>query len=285
MYYQVKYESNISYLICGGFMEAKDNVKVLEKGLIIANIVKQSDRPLGVNEISKLSSINLTTAFRLLQTLSNRGWIYKDDNDKYIVGHKISFVTERNNFLIALKEVSYYTMMRLTKVESQAMNLVIRENEKCIILQQSRTNKIIDYVPPKGSELPVYASASGKILLSEMPDILRDLILDTVVFKPLTQHTITKRSEFLDELIKVKNMGYAVDIHESQEQGVCYAVPVRGNNSDIIAALSFSGFIGKTTESDANYYCQLLKKASSEITENLFQLENAYKPTDDEIQQ
>lgn len=253
-------------------MESKENViKVLEKALIILDIIKESDRPLGVNEISKLCSVNLTTSFRILKTLKMRGWVYQDENDKYIIGHKVSFVTEKSNFYLALKEIAYYTMVRLSATVSQAMNLIVRENEKCFILQQSRTEKFLDYVPPIGTIVPIYASAGGKILLSELPDLILEEILDITEFKPLTKYTITRRTVFLKELDKVRQLGYAIDAHESQEEGFCLAVPVRSKDGEIIAALSFSGFIGKISENEIDNYYQILKKGSAEITENLYQ--------------
>jgi len=259
-------------------MQTMDAVKALDKGLVVLDIVREADRPIGVNEIAKIGDINITTAFRLLQTLKNRGWVYQDANDKYIVGHKISLVTEKNSFLMALKEIAYYTMARLSTSESQAMNLVIRQNEKCLILQQSRTDKIIDYVPPIGSILPIYASATGKVLLSELSDLLCESILAKTELKPLTKNTITQKYALLDELKKIRNQGFAVDIHESQEEGTCVAAPVRSRDGYAIAALSFSGFIGIINEAEVYYYFQHLKKATDEITRNLFQFTTSNIP-------
>jgi len=252
----------------------KENVKALDKALIILEMIKEFNVPLGVNEISRQCSINLTTAFRILQTLKNRGWVYQDEDNKYIIGLKVSFVTEKNNFYLALKEIAYYTMERLSATVSQAMNLLIRENDKCLILQQSRTEKIVDYVPPKGTFLPTYASAGGKILLSELSDLILEEILDKTEFRPLTKFTITRRSVFLKEIEKVRQLGYALDEHETQEQGACIAVPVRSRDGEIIAALSFSGFIGKMSESEINDSYKLLQEASAEITDNLYKFNN-----------
>lgn len=254
-------------------MEAKagEKVKVLEKAITILDLIRESNRPLGVNEISRQCAVNLTTAFRILKTLKASGWVYQNENEKYIIGHKVSYVTERNNFYMALKEVAYYTMARLSLAASQAMNLIVRENDKCYILQQSRTEKIVDYVPPIGTVLPLYASAGGKVLLAALSGLIRDEVLSSIEYKPLTKYTITRRGALLEELDKCRAQGYAVDASESQDEGYCIAVPVYDKQGAVIAALSFSGMIGVVTQRETNYYLQLLKKASAEITENLFQ--------------
>lgn len=251
-------------------MEEQKNVKVLEKALTILDTVKQANEPLGVNELAKMCEINVTTAFRILKTLQNKGWVYQNNHEKYLAGHKLSFATEKSSFYCALKEVAYYVMSALSAREGQAMNLVVRENEKCFILQQSRTKKLVDYVPPIGTYLPIYASACGKILLSELPDFMLDNILEKTEMKPLTHKTIINKEQLMKTLRQIQETGYAIDEHETQEAGLCIAVPVRSNSSEIIAALSFSGFIGQAAPEKIDYYCSLLKKASEEITQGVF---------------
>ena len=74
-------------------METKDSLKALEKGLVVLETIKEAEQPIGVNEISRQCDMNPPTVFRILQMLKRRNWVYQDRNDKYIVGHRISFVT------------------------------------------------------------------------------------------------------------------------------------------------------------------------------------------------
>lgn len=255
-------------------LKANERIKAVENTIKILDLILAADQPLGVNEISRQSSISLTTAFRILKTLKGSGWIYQDKEDRYLVGHKISFVTEKNNFYMALKEVAHYTMARLSAKTSQAMNLSVRDNNKCYIIQQSRTKKIVDYVPPVGTQISIYASACGKVLLSELPDLLLGAIMDSVPIKPLTQYTVLDRAQILDLLAKCRRDGYALDARESMDHAYCIAVPVRFGNGEIIAALSFSGIIGDTIDDGKiQTYFSLLKEGASEISENLYALD------------
>ena len=257
-------------------MDAKANerIKAVENTIKILDLILAAKQPLGVNEISRQSAISLTTAFRILKTLKCSGWVYQDKEDRYLVGHKISFVTEKNNFYMALREVAYYTMARLSEKTSQAMNLSVRDHNACYIIQQSRTKKIVDYVPPVGTQVSVYASACGKVLLSELPDLLLNAILDSVTFKPLTPYTLLDRAQFLEQLAKCRRDGYAIDARESMEQAYCIAVPVRFGDGEIIAALSFSGMIGDTIDdAEIQTYFSLLKEGAAEISEKLYALD------------
>lgn len=250
-------------------MEENNNVKALERALNLMEVLSEHES-CGVNEIAKLCSLSPATAFRLLKTLCAHGWAWQDEDEKYSVGVHMSYFTAHRHFLYLLREVAYYHMAKLSETEKEAMNLVVRDLDKCYILGQSRTNKIVDYVPPVGTVLPFHASACGKVLLSELNDQLRDHILDGIKFDKLTDSTITDREAFTAMLDEVRKNGYAVDRHESQAEGFCIAAPIRSPKGEIIAALSFSGFIGKKTVSEIDRYVKLLTDASKSITDELF---------------
>lgn len=245
-------------------------VKVLEKALVILDALKAARGPMGVNEIAKHTSVKVATAFRLLKTLKTHGWVFQDGANKYVIGPKISFVTERNNFHVALKEVAYFVMRRLSDDQQQAMNLVVRDRERCFILQQTRTDRMFDYVPPAGSELPVYASACGKVLLAGLPPLLLDEILGAIDFRPLTSHTITDRKALVQQLAHIRKRGFALDAAESVDNGFCIAVPVTGPDGEVIAGLSFSGFAGGFDLNRIPYYRRVLQQAAREIRSALF---------------
>jgi DNA-binding IclR family transcriptional regulator len=161
-------------------------------------------------------------------------------------------------------------MTEYTAKYGQAMNLLVREGDHCTILQQSRTKKFIDYIPPLFSTLPIYASAGGKILLSELPINLVDQIINSCEMKPLTSNTITDPEQFWQALLATAKQGYAIDYKESAENGCCIGVPVRDNEGTIIAALSFSGFIGIEDPKELLKYLPALQEASEKISHNLY---------------
>lgn len=247
------------------------SIKALDKAILVLDFIRESPCPVGVNEIARQCSLNITTTFRILQTLKESKWIYQDKNEKYQLGPKLSYISRTNNFHTVLQEVSYYTMQRMSAQTSHAMNLAVRDYNQCFILQQSRTNKIVDYVPPIGTALPLYASAVGKVLMAWLPERLLNMILNSLVLTPLTRYTITSPASLMEELTLCRQNHYALDVMESQEGGCCIAVPIRCNQ-EVVAALSFSGIIKKLQPDEIIRYSNLLASAASEIEQNLFQL-------------
>lgn len=247
-----------------------DTIKMVDRALAVLDILRAERQRLGVNEIAKKCEISPSTAFRILKTLEANGWVYQCGDDRYITGQKISFVMEKENLYLALKEVASFVMEKCTSKVGQAMNLIVREGAHCYILQQSRTRNLVDYIPPLYSNLPFYACAGGKILLSELPVSLVEQIIGSCEMVPLTQHTITDPDLFWQELRKVAKLGYAFDNKESAENGSCIGVPVCDCEGDIVAALSFSGFVGVENPDDLLPFLPVLQEAASEISRSLY---------------
>ncbi|MCC6188228.1 MAG: IclR family transcriptional regulator [Anaerolineales bacterium] len=247
-----------------------ETIKMVDRALTVLDMLRLTRKGLGVNQIAKQCGFSPSTTFRILKTLEFNGWVFQCSDGCYIAGEKLSFVVEKNNLYLALKEVAAFVMERYTTTHNQAMNLTVREGVRCYILQQSRTKNLVDYVPPLYSDLPYYASAGGKILLCELPSSLVEEIIRAREMHSLTQNTITDADLFRQELRTVAEQGYAIDNKESAENGSCIAVPVRDCEGNIIAALSFSGFVGIADRTELLRYIPALQEAATEISRSLY---------------
>ncbi len=247
-----------------------ETIKMVDRALQVLDTLRFEKEGLGVNTIAKQCQINPSTAFRILKTLEINGWVFQFSDGRYIAGEKLSFILGKDNLYLALKEVSHMVMEKYTAKYNQAMNLIVREGAHCYIMQQSRTKSLMDYVPPLYSDLPFYACAGGKILLSELPIHLAEEIINSRELTPLTEHTITDVDEFWKELRTVAKQNYAVDHKESAINGSCISVAIRDPKGTPIAALSFSGFIGIENQEELIKYLPILHDASSEISKNLY---------------
>lgn len=247
-----------------------ETIKMVEKALAVLDLLRTEKEPLGVNEIAKRCELNPSTAFRILTTLEISGWVFQLSDDRYILGQKNGFVTEKNNLYLALRDVGYLVMREYTEKYGRAMNLIIRDGVNCTIIQQSRTGKLIEYIPPLYSNLPFYACGAGKILLCELSTDMITRILNSCEMIPLTPHTITDHERFFEALEKTKENGYSIDDRESAENGSCIAVPIRDNEGTIIASLSFTGFMGVKDTNELLKYLEPLKEAAEKIKNALY---------------
>ncbi len=251
-----------------------ETIKMVERALTVLDLLRTSKDRLGVNEIAKRCELSPSTAFRILKTLEMCGWAFQLSDDRYILGQKMSFVTDKNNLYVALSDVAGFVMKEYTAKYGQPMNLMVREGIHCTIIQQSRTGKLVEYVAPLLSNMPFYACGGGKVLLSELPVSLVEQIINSCEMVPLTSHTITSPEQFWQALRHVSTRGYAFDDRESSENGSCIAVPVRDNEGTIIASLSFTGFVGIQDPNTLLDFLAPLQEASKKISQSLYRCWN-----------
>ena len=250
--------------------EKSETIKMVENAMTVLDLLKNSRESLGINAIAKICELTPSTTHRIVKTLEMTGWVYQLSDDSYVAGQKLSFVTSKNNFYLALRDAAKTVMEKYTAHYGMAMNLIVRDGIRCEIIEQSLTKSIINYVPPIHSVLPFYACGGGKILLCELPDRMITDILSNNTLEALTPFTITDPEEYRKILKQTAKDGYAVDFQESSINGSCIAVPIRDKEGTIIASLSFSGLIGISDPEKLLKYVPVLKLASQEITDNLF---------------
>ena len=251
-------------------IKGTDTIKMLDRALAVLDVLRTSRRPISASEIARICEITLASTDRILNTLESDNWATRCADRRFIISERLDFVIDKEPFFLALGEAALPAMEYCTETHGHAMNLVVRENAHCYVLQQSRTKNLVDYIPPLNADLPFYACASGKVLLSELPEQLLEQIFSSCEMVPLTRFTITDADVLRSELSRAAALGYAVDSKESAENGSCIAVPVRNCEGTIIAALSFSGLFGIEDPDELLPLFPVLQEVAAEISRRLY---------------
>jgi DNA-binding IclR family transcriptional regulator len=89
-----------------------------------------------------------------------------------------------------------------------------------------------------GSPMPVYCSASGKLLLAFGSDELQEHVLSSAPFVASTKKTITSTRGLARELDKIRRRGFAEDDQELLPGVNCLAVPIYNRAGEVVAGLA-----------------------------------------------
>lgn len=92
-----------------------------------------------------------------------------------------------------------------------------------------------------GNVAPMHCTGNGKHLLLNYSEEEIDRLIEKEGLPRLTEFTICDKPSLMEELKKVKELGYSFD-NEEYEIGVrCISFPIHGINNKVIAGLSISG--------------------------------------------
>jgi DNA-binding IclR family transcriptional regulator len=247
------------------------NVQSLERALTILN--KLSEYPDGI-QIARLSEqVGLTksTVHRLLATLSSMNYVVQDEEtDKYKLGLQVLFLSRNllNNNNIVATAKPY--LEKLSAEVNETVHLCIEDLGEIIYIDKIESNQTIRMYSRIGSRAPMHSTGVGKILLSGKNQDEFNKIISKITFVKKTPNTITSKEEFILEIEKVKQQGYALDNAENEEVLRCIAAPIFDHKGKIVASFSVSGPTNRVTKEAINdTLIDLMKQYSIAISRNL----------------
>lgn len=89
-----------------------------------------------------------------------------------------------------------------------------------------------------GDRRPAHATASGKVLLADLPPDILDQLLGRHMLPALTAKTIVDPERLREQLAQVVSAGYALNVEERIAGMAGVAAPVRDHHGKAVAALS-----------------------------------------------
>jgi len=201
--------------------------------------------PLSIKEISEKLDIPHASAYRIIKCLVDYGYLRIPPNqtEKYKLGYKFSFLSKMAFDGADLISVVAPYFKELARQTGQACQLCVLNDGHVLTLDQSLPHDAITIIAKLGEPIPINISASGKVLLSRLPEHKYKEILFKVwhTYKQNTPNTVTDLQTFLQQLKQTSKLPYATDFEEFALGIGCLAVPVYDYAGAAVAAIGLTG--------------------------------------------
>lgn len=195
----------------------------------------------GVSEIAAEIGVHKSTAFRLLGALEGRDLVEQTtERGKYRLAFGLVRLARRVPVSMELTEQARALTDRLLDKVGESINVAVLREHYVVNVVQSRGNASVVSTNWIGQLTPLHATSSGKVLLAHLDVGDRSRLLAGRLER-LTPNTITDAAVLEDVLRQVVAQGYATTFGELEAGLNAVAVPVRGEDGTVIAALSSSG--------------------------------------------
>ncbi|MCA1454648.1 helix-turn-helix domain-containing protein [Bradyrhizobium sp. BRP22] len=228
--------------------EKREGMAGLAKGLAI--IEAFSVHPvMSVADAARASGATRAAARRCLLTLVELNYLELSGRDFRPLPRLRRLggvISERER----LAQVAQPLLERARDEVSESVSLAVLDNDQSLFIARAEAQHYVQTGVRVGAYLPLYCSATGRILLGRHTDddIARRLSRYPMIAR--APRTLTKMPDILSAIKTAAKNGYAV-IDEELAPGIrAMAVPVFGPNGDIVAAVSVSAASARVKVSD-----------------------------------
>jgi DNA-binding IclR family transcriptional regulator len=240
----------------------------LERGLDILELLGERG-VVRLGEVIKELSTSRATAFRMLATLQNRGYVEHVRAERvYRLGPALRTLAARSD-TASLLDLAAPAMEHLRSSTAETVNLALLRRGRIVYASILEGVHALRMAATIDQEVPVHAAALGKAILASLPADQREAFLRPEPYRALTRRTITRRHDLEQELALTSARGYAVDDEEAEVGAACLAAPILGSDGLPVGAISVSGLAARMPEANRPILGDEIRRCCDEISAQL----------------
>ena len=224
-------------------MPESRTIQSVARALFILEAFSNQNKELSVTDLSKKLGLSKSTAFGLINTLAEYGYLEQNsENSKYRLGLqllKLGSLVQMNN-IICQKARPY--LEALVSEFDETVHLAIQRFSVVVYIDKIESDRTIYIHSHVGAENPMYCTGVGKCLLAYMAEGERQRVYKS--YKTLEQRTPKTLHTFEQlehDLTLIRERGYSLDDEEFGLGLFCVAAPVFNQAGQVVAAISISG--------------------------------------------
>lgn len=216
-------------------------VRSVERVAALLELLSERKTPMRMIEIAQELDAPKSTTHGLLQTLLSKGFVVRDNNQRYRLSMRLFSLAATALELVDLPELARPAMEELSGSTGGTCNLAVLDGHEVLYIEKvENRNSLVRLITHVGTRIPAHATALGKVLVGALPEPDRERWLVEHKFEKMTDHTVVDAMAFRQELIAQVKLGYAVDNQELHAAITGFAAPVRDHTGTIVAALSLT---------------------------------------------
>ena len=206
------------------------DVGVLDKAASILAAVEK--RPLALAGLVEATGFHRATAHRLATALEDHGLLRRDGAGRFVLGPWLVSLGSRAAAGLPLREVARPVLERLVAETGESAQLYVTQGESRLCVESVESPNGLRTIVAVGQTLPLDRGSAGKILRGDA---------------------------------RALRQGWAESVGEREAGVASVSAPIMNLAGEIVAAVSVSGPIERTTRQPAKRYAAVVVAAAKEI--------------------
>ena len=220
--------------------EQSNSIQVIGRLAKILDVIAAHKEPVSLKILSADTGLHPSTAFRILSSLAEYGFVERTSRGSYQLGVKLMQLGSRVSASVDIRNIALPLMEKLRDQLGETVNLTVRENDEVVYIERSVAKRMIKVEQVIGSRAPLHVTAVGKLILGYLGEEACRAYAKRNKLPAYTTNTHTKVSTLLQDVTLSFERGYSMD-NEEAELGVgCIGALIRDANNNVVAGLSVS---------------------------------------------
>ncbi len=229
----------------------------LNSGLDVLELLAKQRAGATLTEIATALGMSKSGVHSLLGTLSERGFVERDESGGYYLGLK-AWEIGCGVPKIDIGRLSAPHMIQLVRQISEGAILGILDGPDVIYAHLVESPQPVRVHAELGDRIPAHWTSTGLALLSALPNDEVRMLLPTKL-QPRTEQTLTDIEQLLRELQRVRTRGYAINRGGWRVDVGGVAAPVLAQDGRPVAAVCVAAPIYRMTKSWMTTVCPSLQ--------------------------
>jgi DNA-binding IclR family transcriptional regulator len=196
--------------------------------------------PASLDQLAAKLGVHKTTVLRLLRTLADEHFVFRDGNHRYHLGSQVFELSSRGLEQREVRGIAAPHLTAFNREHGRTTHLSELSGSEIVYIDKLESHDHLRMASRIGLRAPVHSTAAGKVLAADLPPAELEGVLTGVTFDRMTANTLTSREEFLSELAQVREQGWAHDREENENSINCIGAPIRDASGRAVAAVSVS---------------------------------------------
>jgi IclR family pca regulon transcriptional regulator len=246
----------------------REFIQSLERGLAIIRAFGPNAPEQTVSELAVETGLTRATARRFLITLIELGYMESDGRRFWLTPRVLEL---GYSFLsgLAFPDAALPHLERLVAEVDESSEASVLDGHDIVYVARVPSSSVLTLSLNVGARKPAHATSMGKVLLAALNEPQLDAYLEAVTLEPLLPRTVTDPSELREQLMHVRDAGFAIVDQELEEGLVAIAAPVRDRNGRAVGAINLSSHVMRRSVDSMHDLAEPLLRTAALIARDL----------------
>lgn len=242
----------------------------IDRAFAILECFGRHQKPLRLSDVVDDLGLPKQTVHRMIRQLQILDLLERDlQPDKFRIGNRlrklgIAAVVSQNQ-----TSITRAILNDLVSKFEETVNVGVMDNGEVLYIDRVECHWPLRVQLNPGSRVKVHCTAIGKLLLAYLPEAQFATTLRYMALERYTPNTIVEVASLEAECRKIRGQGYSENAGEDLQGLVALAVPVFGEDGQVIAGLAVHAPEARTNLESMRVKIDLLKDAAYRLGQAL----------------